>query len=126
MAEDDSSIPSFTAEDLASTGLWRVSNDSWPDALDLERNRAFERAIAESARRDRRRRDAEARKRTREGLALIAQAQKRGIVLRSAVVEGFTLNLGQPAAEAAADASPNEVDKWLARHPEYARSPERH
>lgn len=38
----------------------------------------------------------------------------------------FTMVHQEAAKEASPPASDNELDKWLLRHPEYARSPERH
>lgn len=60
----------------------------------------------------------EERARRRKALAIIKQAQKAGLLIKAAVVEGVELQFGKPGTAAA---TLNEWDQDLGTHPPQVR-----
>jgi hypothetical protein len=116
MAKEDSSISAFSAGELASAGIgWRVADDDpayWADVR--ERHAELERTLAENERRKRRARAAEARGRTREGLAIVKAAERAGRLVKRATIEGVVIEFGVPAAttEALTPAGGGDLTEW--------------
>jgi hypothetical protein len=71
-------------------------------------------------------RRSEARRRRRlatEAPDAVKRALAKGLDVRRYSVNGVTIELGEPNKAAPSN---NDLDNWLAKHPNYARPPQRH
>jgi hypothetical protein len=117
VSKDDDSLSPFNDYGRLPLGAAcigeRYADDEEPWEDVRARHDAMIRAAAESERGKRRQRAAEARKRVREGLAIVKAAERAGRQVKRATIEGFTIEFGAP--ETAPEPSSVETPEQLRR-----------
>jgi hypothetical protein len=91
-------IEFYDTTDLVGAGLgWPLANDDPDDFFARERRRLLQETIEAMAQIDRSARRRDQRERVRNALNVIRAANRAGLAIKAATVEGVRLEFGEPA-----------------------------
>jgi hypothetical protein len=91
-------IEFYDTADLVGAGLgWPLANDDPDDFFARERRRLLQETIEAMAQIDRSARRRDQRERVRNALNVIRAANRAGLAIKAATVEGVRLEFGEPA-----------------------------